>query len=106
MTTSPSIVIATVAALLVYSFGRVMRSPLRRWRRRESTLLRTRGWAASVGLDSSGLRERTPLRAGQCGADSAITRQGPTFRSRLDSRNQAMTGSKELKSKMDPIFLS
>jgi|SRR6516162_955115 len=102
MTTSPSIVIATVAALLVYSFGRVMRCG----GGGESTLLRTRGWAASVGLDSSGLRERTPLRAGQCGADSAITRQGPTFRSRLDSRNQAMTGSKELKSKMDPIFLS
>jgi hypothetical protein len=35
MTTSPSIVIATVAALLVYSFGPVMRSPLRRWRRRK-----------------------------------------------------------------------
>jgi len=34
MTTATSIVVATVAALLVYSFGRVMRSPLRRWRRR------------------------------------------------------------------------
>jgi hypothetical protein len=34
MTTAPSIAIAAVAALLVHSFGRVMRSPLRRWRRR------------------------------------------------------------------------
>jgi hypothetical protein len=34
MTTATSIVVATVAALLVYSFGRVMRSPLGRWRRR------------------------------------------------------------------------
>ena len=34
MTTAPSIAIATVAALLVYSFARAIRSPLRRWRRR------------------------------------------------------------------------
>ena len=34
MTTAPSVAIAAVAALLVYSFGRVVRSPLRRWRRR------------------------------------------------------------------------
>jgi uncharacterized membrane protein YdcZ (DUF606 family) len=34
MTTAPSVAIATVAALLVYSFARAIRSPLRRWRRR------------------------------------------------------------------------
>jgi hypothetical protein len=34
MTAAPSVAIATVAALLVYSFGRAIRSPLRRWRRR------------------------------------------------------------------------
>jgi hypothetical protein len=33
MTTVPSVAVATVAALLVYSLGRVIRSPLRRWRR-------------------------------------------------------------------------
>src|SRR5215813_6768968 len=32
--TAPSIAVATVAALLVYSFGRAIRSPLRRWQRR------------------------------------------------------------------------
>ena len=34
MTTAPSVAIATIAALLVYSFARAIRSPLRRWRRR------------------------------------------------------------------------
>jgi hypothetical protein len=34
MTTAPSVAIAAVAALLVYSFGRVVRSPLRRWWKR------------------------------------------------------------------------
>jgi hypothetical protein len=34
MTLAPSVALATVAALLVYSFGRVLRSPLRRWWRR------------------------------------------------------------------------
>jgi hypothetical protein len=38
----PSVAVATVAALLVYSFGRVMRSPLRRWRRRQRRLYLTR----------------------------------------------------------------
>jgi len=34
MTTASSVAIAAVAALLVYGFGRVVRSPLRRWWRR------------------------------------------------------------------------
>jgi hypothetical protein len=34
ITAGASVAVATVAALLVYSFGRAMRSPLRRWRRR------------------------------------------------------------------------
>jgi hypothetical protein len=37
MTTAPSVAVAAVVALLVYSCGRVMRSPLRRWRRRSSS---------------------------------------------------------------------
>jgi hypothetical protein len=48
MTTVPSVAIATVAALLVYSFGRAIRSPLRRWRRRSSSQPSSRG----DGLDA------------------------------------------------------
>ena len=33
-TAGPSVAVATVTALVAYSFGRFMRSPLRRWRRR------------------------------------------------------------------------
>ena len=47
MTTAPSVAIATVAALLVYSFARAIRSPLRRWRRRAA--LRPRLDSVMVG---------------------------------------------------------
>jgi hypothetical protein len=53
MTTTPSIAVATVAALLVYSLGRVMRSPLRRWRRRSGSQQLKSG-----GLSSGAIKPR------------------------------------------------
>jgi len=50
MTTAPSIAIATVAALLVYSFARAIRSPLRRWRRRAALQPRLDSVMAGRGL--------------------------------------------------------
>ena len=50
MTTAPSVAIATVAALLVYSFARAIRSPLRRWRRRAALQPRLDSVMAGRGL--------------------------------------------------------
>ena len=50
MTTAPSVAIATVAALLVYSFARAIRSPLRRWRRRATLQPRLDSVMAGRGL--------------------------------------------------------
>jgi hypothetical protein len=44
---STSVALATVAAVLAYGVGRVMRSPLRRWRSRASSQQRTIGAPSS-----------------------------------------------------------
>jgi len=76
MTTALSIAIAMVAALLVYSFGRVMRSPLRRWRRHHMIICVEKpddaedgAWRIYKSDDSYGDPPRRYVTLEQCLAD-------------------------------------